>query len=66
MYDFIRNNSSFDPQVGRRVRHDGTGKIGTISFEPGPFCRRVYVWFDGMDRAVPCPPDSLEYYEDPT
>lgn len=64
MYDYIRENHSFHPQIGRRVRHDGTGKVGVIVAEPGPLSYRVHVKFDGADHASPCPPDSLEYVEE--
>lgn len=49
--------------VGRRVRHDETGKEGIVSIEPRNTATHVYVVFDGADFAIPCHPDSLEFVE---
>lgn len=49
--------------IGRRVRHDETGKEGVIARHPKAYATRVYVRFDGADFDVPCHPDSIEFVD---
>lgn len=61
--EYIRGSYSFNPIVGRRVRHDETRKEGVITEEDMNDGHYVQVRFDGMEHSLPCHPGSLEYVE---
>ena len=60
-YDYIKRTYTFQPQVGRRVKHTVTGKLGVISREDRSASHYVQVRFDGQRFALPCHPMELEY-----
>jgi hypothetical protein len=60
-YDYIKRTYTFQPQVGKHVRHTETNKTGTISREDRGQSHYVMVRFDGQSFALPCHPMALEY-----
>lgn len=62
-YDYIRGAYSFQPVVGKRVRHDETRKEGVITEEGPSQGHYVQVRFDGVEFSLPCHPGALEYVE---
>lgn len=60
-YEYIKRSYTFQPQIGRRVKHTVTGKSGVISREDRSAGHYVQVRFDGQNHALPCHPMELEY-----
>jgi hypothetical protein len=60
-YDYIKRTYTFQPQVGRRVRHTVTGDSGVIAREDRSASHYVQVKFDGRKFAAPCHPMELTY-----
>jgi hypothetical protein len=60
-YDYIKRTYTFQPQVGKRVRHTVTGKLGTISQEGSSQGHYVQVRFDDCKFPRPCHPGELSY-----
>lgn len=60
-YDYVRRTYGRDPQVGGRVKHVVTSKLGTILPEDPSRGHYVMVRFDGLDFPMPCHPDELVY-----
>jgi hypothetical protein len=61
MYDYIKRTYSVLPQVGGRVRHQVTGRTGTIARENKSQGHYVMVKFDGQKFASACHPTELDY-----
>lgn len=59
-YTWIKNTYSFQPEVGRRVRHTVTKKEGVIATEDSQ-ANYVQVRFDGQRHKSPCHPGELAY-----
>jgi hypothetical protein len=60
-YEYIKRTYSFQPEVGRRVRHLYTTNAGVITRENRSASHYVQVRFDGKTFSLPCHPDELEY-----
>lgn len=60
-YDYIKRAYEFQPEIGRRVRHDITGKEGVIGREDKSAGHHVQVKFDGTKHRRPCHPGELTY-----
>jgi hypothetical protein len=60
-YDYIKRTYSFQPEVGRRVRHAVTQEDGVIKREDKGMGHYVMVLFDGRKHALPCHPGELAY-----
>lgn len=64
-YDYIKRTYTFRPEVGKRVRHTETGKVGRIVREDRTASHYVKVVFDGQSFSSPCHPMALVYVEAP-
>lgn len=62
-YDYIKRSYSFQPEVGRRVRHTVTKQDGEIKREHPGQAHYVMVRFDGSKFSLPCYPGELEYID---
>jgi hypothetical protein len=61
MYDYIKRTYRVDPQVGGRVKHQVTGRSGTIAREKKSQAHYVMVKFEGQKFSSPCHPSELDY-----
>ncbi len=59
-YEWIKNTYSFQPEIGRRVKHTVTQGEGVIA-KPSSETNYVQVKFDGKKHAMPCHPGELTY-----
>lgn len=62
-YEYIKRTYTFQPKVGRRVRHTITGEYGEIRREDRSASHYVQVQFDTRKFPLPCHPGELEYNE---
>lgn len=60
-YEYVRRAYRVAPEVGARVRHNETGRAGTIAREDRSQSHYVQVRFDGDKHALPCHPIALDY-----
>lgn len=60
-YAYVRRTYNVTPEVGARVRHTETGKLGTITREQPSMGHYVQVKFDGQKFSLPCHPTALDY-----
>ena len=60
-YGYVKRTYAFQPEVGRRVRHTVTGRVGAITREDRSQGHYVMVHFDGASFSMPCHPGELEY-----
>lgn len=60
-YDYIKRTYSVKPQVGLRVRHNETSRLGWITREDRSASHYVQVRFDGDAHSLPCHPTALDY-----
>ncbi len=60
-YDYIKRVYSFQPEVGKHVRHTVTGKNGTITPDDPGQGHYVQVRFFGKAYSLPCHPEELVY-----
>lgn len=60
-YEYVRRAYRVAPEVGARVRHNETGRAGTIAREDRSQSHYVQVRFDGDRHAKPCHPTALDY-----
>ena len=66
MYDYIKRTYSFQPEIGKRVRHTVTNGEGVIAREARSMSHYVMVKFDGRKFAAPCHPGELAYLQNAT
>lgn len=62
-YDYIKRTYTFQPKVGKKVRHTVTNGEGVITRENLGQGHYVQVRFDGHSHSSPCHPGELEYVE---
>lgn len=62
-YDYIKRAYPLAdvPNVGTRVRHNETNRLGVIAREDRSQSHYVQVRFDGDKHSLPCHPMALEH-----
>lgn len=61
-YDYIARTYGVRPLPGQRVRHQETGRFGTVRPVNASALHHVAVKFDGDRFALPCHPKALDYF----
>lgn len=59
-FDYVRRTYGVNPHDGQRVRHQVTGKFGTVKRARSAL-HYVHVQFDGQKHKTPCHPTELDY-----
>jgi hypothetical protein len=59
-YEYVKRMYGVNPVPGERVRHQVTGKTGSIARVRSDD-QYVHVRFDGMNHHLPCHPTELDY-----